>query len=78
MPRIRALKKVKRTPRPNRGTVKGMLFQVQTQLAEKKKDLSRIRGDLAYLQRKERKLERELLYMENGGNRSNESNSSNH
>ena len=59
----RGLKRVK-TPRQDVGTPEGMLFQVNAQLKAKRKYLEKIKGDIAYLLRRKRKLEQELLYKE--------------
>lgn len=55
------------TPSRDAGTTRGMLFQVVEQIKNKRKDLSRIKGDLAYLLRRKEKLEKELLHKKGEG-----------
>ena len=84
MPRLvpgRPMGKVVRTPPENMGSIQGMLFQIEKQLSEKKGELDRVKGDVAYLQRRKEKLERELLYRQGGETEkeaSNETNTGSH
>ena len=67
MPRNRPRAQIRAaTPSGDAGTPKGMMFQIKEQIREKEKDLSRIKGDLAYLFRCKQKLEKEILHKKGG------------
>lgn len=55
------IKRVK-TPKKLLGTREGMLFQIEALLKEKLKEQSWIEGEVAYLRRRKKNLERELLH----------------
>lgn len=51
------MKRIK-TPREMVGTEQGLLFQIDAQIVDREKELIRIRGDIAYLQRRKTHLQR--------------------
>ncbi len=58
-----------RTPQEQTGTTEGMLFQVDGQIEALNRHVDRLRGDIAYLKRRRKKLVMELSHRgkERGG-----------